>query len=154
MGSPVAISRTLLDAILANVHRDPTRERCGLLLGDTQAILDFAPTANIHATPERHFEIDPAALIAAYRAERSGSLAVVGHYHSHPVGEATPSAADAEGADTDGRLWLVISRDAFGLWRSVADGAVQGRFDRIDLRVSPPDGDTLRTTATASTAHR
>lgn len=154
MGSPVAISRTLLDAILADVRRDPARERCGLLLGDTQAILDFAPTANIHATPERHFEIDPAALIAAYRAERSGGLAVVGHYHSHPVSEATPSVADAEAADTDGRLWLIISRDAFGLWRSVAEGPVQGRFDRVDLRVSPQHGDMLRTAATAPTAQR
>ena len=109
------------------------RERCGLLLGDASSILDFVPCANMHWEPERHFELDPAALIAAYRAERAGGLAVMGHYHSHPVGEAVPSAADAAAADDYGRLWLIVSRDDVRLWRSFAGGAVYGRFEAVGL---------------------
>lgn len=133
MGSPVTISRSLLEAICADARSDMSRERCGLLLGDGATILDFMPCANVHGEPERHFELDPAALIAAYRAERAGGLAVVGHYHSHPVGEALPSLADAAAADEVGRLWLIISRDDVGLWRSAAGGAVHGRFEAVEM---------------------
>lgn len=133
MGSPVTISRSLLDAICADARSDPARERCGLLLGDGNSVLDFVAVANVHDSPERHFELDPAALIAAYRAERCGGLAVAGHYHSHPVGEVEPSLADAAAADDDGRLWLIVSRDDVGLWRSVAGGAMHGRFEAVEM---------------------
>lgn len=136
MGSPVVISRSLLDAICADARSDQLRERCGLLLGDGASILDFVPCANVHGEPERHFELDPAALIAAYRAERAGGPTVVGHYHSHPVGEALPSLADAAAADDDGRLWLIVSRDDLGLWRSVAGGVVHGRFEAVETRLA------------------
>lgn len=138
MGSPVTISRSLLEAICADARSDGSRERCGLLLGDGASILDFVPCANLHSAPERHFELDPAALVAAYRAERASGPAVVGHYHSHPVGEAQPSLADAAAADDDGRLWLIVSRDDEGLWRSVAGGAVHGRFEAVETWLATP----------------
>lgn len=133
MGCPVVISRSLLDAVLADARSDPARERCGLLLGCGDTIVDWLPAANVHAQPERHFELEPAVLVAAYRAERTGGLAVLGHYHSHPSGAAVPSAADAAAADTDRRLWLIVGRTEFGLWRSVAGGAVLGRFEAVDI---------------------
>ena len=133
MGSPVIISRSLLDAVLADGRADAVRERCGLLLGRGGAVMDFVPAANVHPQPERHFELDPAVLVAAWRAERAGGHAVLGHYHSHPVGEAEPSVADAAAASADGRLWLIVSREGFALWRSVADGAVHGRFESVAI---------------------
>ncbi len=137
MGSPVVISRSLLDVVLADARADGVRERCGLLLGKSDgksdAVLDFAPAANVHGEPERHFELDPAVLLAAWRAERSGGLAVLGHYHSHPVGAAVPSIADAAAASADGRLWLIVAREGVGLWRSVAGGAVHGRFESVGI---------------------
>lgn len=136
MGSPVAISRTLLDAILADARSDAARERCGLLLGDASSILDFVPGTNVHPSAERHFELDPAALIAAYRAQRAGGPAVVGHYHSHPVGEAVPSLNDAAAADEDARLWLIVARHDARLWRTVAGGPVHGRFEAVETRLA------------------
>ncbi len=139
MGSSVVISRSLLDAVLADARSDTTRERCGLLLGKrdgkSDAVLQFVSAANVHADPGQHFELDPAVLVAAYRAERAGGLAVLGHYHSHPVGEAMPSAADADAAaaDAGGRLWLIVSLSGFAAWRSVADGAVHGRFESVAI---------------------
>ena len=133
MGSPVVISRSLLDAVLADARADAVRERCGLLLGRGDPVMDFVPAANVHPQPERHFELDPAVLVAAWRAERAGGHAVLGHYHSHPVGEAEPSVADAAAASADGRLWLIVSREGFGLWRSVAGGAVHGRFEGVEV---------------------
>lgn len=119
--------------MLADARSDPARERCGLLLGRDDRVLDVRPAANVHAQPERHFELDPAVLIAAYRAERTGGLAVLGHYHSHPTGAATPSLADAAAAAPDGRLWLIVTSERVGLWRSVAAGALYGRFDPVEV---------------------
>jgi proteasome lid subunit RPN8/RPN11 len=65
-------------------------EACGLLLGQEGHIMEARACANVAPDPLRHFEIDPAALIAAHRASRAGGLAVLGYFHSHPNGLARP----------------------------------------------------------------
>jgi len=114
----VRISSSLLDAILAHAASVPDREVCGLLFGADDAILAFEATANVHADPARHFEIDPAALIAAHRAQRAGGRVMVGHYHSHPSGSALPSDEDVRSGEP-GRLGMIIARGEARLYRSV-----------------------------------
>jgi len=92
-------------------------------------------TENVTEDPERRFEIDPAALFAALRAERAGGPKIVGYWHSHPSGDATPSATDAAMAAADGRLWLIVAGEAATLWRAVEAGALHGRFDAVELVV-------------------
>lgn len=112
-------------------------EVCGLLLGvaapGTVAITHLLPAANVAADPARFFEIDPAVLLAAHRAARAGAPQVVGHYHSHPGGDATPSPRDAAAAAPDGALWLIAAAGTVAAWRAVADGALHGRFDAVEL---------------------
>jgi desampylase len=97
-------------------------ECCGLLLGQGHRIESAQPCANIHPQPERHFEIDPAALIAAHRAARSGGLQVLGYYHSHPSGRTAPSATDRAMASGDGRVWAIIAGGEIGWCCDRADG--------------------------------
>lgn len=89
-------------------------EACGILLGAAfpwgLRISEARETANVHPAPETHFEIDPQALIDAHRSARSGGPQIVGYYHSHPVGEARPSATDRACAAQDGRVWAIIAR--------------------------------------------
>lgn len=106
-------------------------ECCGLLLGQGNHITDAMPAANVHSRPERHFEIDPAALIAAHRAARAGGLDVLGYYHSHPVGIAAPSATDRELASGDGRVWAIVAGEAIGWWRDLPHG-----FEPLSLRLA------------------
>ena len=116
---PIRISRAMLAEVIADARLTPDRERCGLLFGGEYEIGGWLAVANIHPDPERHFELDPAALIAAERRARQGHAPpVIGHYHFHPEGEATPSANDAAAALPDGRLWLIVGRDDVQLWRS------------------------------------
>jgi hypothetical protein len=61
-----ALATLLEEATMAH-----PRECCGLLLGQGARIERAVPAANVHPDPERHFEIDPAALIAAHRAARA-----------------------------------------------------------------------------------
>ena len=124
----VYISRTLLDKILADAAAGDGVERCGLLLGDSSRIAEVRFAANIAPDPRGHFELDPAALLEAHRASRQGGPKVIGHYHSHPSGQPCPSPTDAASAHPDGSLWLIVGGRQAALWRAIADGPVQGRF--------------------------
>jgi desampylase len=127
---------TVTSGVLATLLEEATRahplECCGLLLGlDDGEILAAVPTANVHPQPQRHFEIDPAALISAHRAARGGGPAVLGYYHSHPSGRAEPSATDRASASGDGRIWAIIANLEVALWRDEPGG-----FEPLPLRVA------------------
>ena len=116
------ISSKVLDAIMAAAASAAPLECCGILLGRGDTITGALPTANVHPRPATHFEIDPAALISAYRDERGGGPAVAGFYHSHPNGVAIPSATDAAMAAHDGRIWAVIGAGNVRFWRDEGTG--------------------------------
>ena len=93
-------------------------EACGLLFGGEGRIDACQATENVSENPDARFEIDPAALFAAMRAERAGGAKLIGYWHSHPSGEAMPSATDAAMAAPDGKLWLIVAGDAMSAWRA------------------------------------
>lgn len=116
----------------------PPDEKCGILRGRDNRITDLVWTRNVAADPFTTFEIDPVELIKAYKSERrSGGLAVLGFFHTHPLGDSSPSLRDAELAAPDGKVWLIAARDDARLWRAVPDGKVHDRFDPVafDLRI-------------------
>lgn len=118
---------TLTDeAVRAHPH-----ECCGLLLGRDGLIDQVVPAANVHPEPQRHFEIEPAALIAAHRAARQGGPDLIGYYHSHPTGAARPSETDRAMAAGDGRIWAIIAGPDIKLWRDDRSG-----FVPLPLRVA------------------
>ena len=135
MGMTLELSIADRDAILAHA-RSSAVEVCGLLLGTGSRVVRVVPCTNVAADPARFFEIDPAALIAAHRGARAGGPAVIGHYHSHPSGDARPSRRDADDAAADGAVWLVAAGAHLTAWRAVADGALHGRFDPVALVVT------------------
>lgn len=116
----------LTSGALATLRQEATKahpqECCGLLLGQGARIDIALPAANVHPDPLRHFEIDPAALIAAHRAERAGGPQVLGYYHSHPNGRADPSPEDIAMAERAGRFWAIIACETVLFWRDGIDG--------------------------------
>ena len=117
--------------LLEEATRALPRECCGLLLGHGSLIESALPCANVHPDPERQFEIDPAALIAAHRAARSGGPQVLGYYHSHPTGRAQPSETDRAQASGDGRIWAIVAAGTIALWRDLPGG-----FEALPLRLA------------------
>lgn len=116
----IAVTSQALSQMRAAAAAAHPREACGLLLGEGARITEARETRNIHPAPRTHFEIDPQALIDAHRAARSGgALQVLGYFHSHPVGEAAPSATDRACASQDGRVWAIIAGEDVTFW---ADG--------------------------------
>lgn len=133
MGMRCSISSEALAAIRAHAAAAHPLEACGLLLGQGDRVTIAEPAANVADRPEVAFEIDPGVLIAAHRAARAGGPLVLGCYHSHPRGDAMPSIVDAAAAAADGQLWIIVAGDAVRGWRAVADGALHGRFDAVEL---------------------
>lgn len=101
------------------------------------AIDTIVPANNVANDRARRFEIDPAILISAHRAERAGGPRILGSYHSHPGGDPTPSLEDAAQADANGSLWLICAGPPWTatLWKAVPDGRMHGRFDPVTMLV-------------------
>lgn len=127
------ISRSVLAGIRRESAAAAPREACGLLFGEGAEIAGWQAADNVAESPERGFEIDPRALFAALRAERAGGAKILGYWHSHPSGDAAPSATDAAMAAGDGKLWLIVAGDDAALWLPGADG----RFEAVALAVAP-----------------
>jgi proteasome lid subunit RPN8/RPN11 len=117
----------VLDQILDHADRYPDEEVCGLLFGQDDLIDDVQPVANVAQDRACTFELDPAVLIAAHRAARSGGRGIIGHYHSHPGGDAMPSARDAADASI-GALWLIVAKGEARLFEVCAAGPIHGVF--------------------------
>lgn len=126
----IAVTSGALVTLTQQSLSGDTVECCGLLLGRDGVIHSIAPCENVHPQPASHFEIDPAALIAAHRAAREGGPELLGYYHSHPTGRAEPSATDRASASGDGRIWAILAGMEIGWWRDGAEG-----FEALPLRV-------------------
>jgi len=111
--------RALLIAAAQEAH---PREACGLLLGEGGRITSATVAANVHPDPARHFEIDPAALLAAHKSARTGGPQVLGYWHSHPNGRCGPSDEDRAEAAGDGQIWAIVANGAISVWRDEPGG--------------------------------
>jgi proteasome lid subunit RPN8/RPN11 len=114
----VAISSGLVERILALAAAQPTQEVCGLLLGQGDRIDNILPARNVATDPHRTFEVDPTVLVNALRTARAGGPAVIGCYHSHPLGNAMPSAMDASMIGRVGEYWLICHENIVRGWQA------------------------------------
>ncbi len=121
----IHVTSQVLSAMEAAARASHPREACGILLGHNgdgrERITAFIEAANVHQNPEGHFEIDPQALIGAYRAERSGGPKVLGYFHSHPTGDPRPSATDAAMSAGDRKIWAIAAGGDLLFWRDDPD---------------------------------
>ena len=124
MVSRVTISRSVLEGIRRESAAAAPKEACGLLFGSGGEIVEMQVTENISENPNLSFEIDPKALFAALRGERAGGPKLVGYFHSHPSGDAKPSATDAAMAEADGKLWVIAGGSEVTAWRAELGGFV------------------------------
>jgi proteasome lid subunit RPN8/RPN11 len=140
----LALPDALRERIVAEARASFPRECCGLIEGcwtdggEAQA-LALHPAANIAARDDR-FEIEPEAQFAALKAARAAGHTLIGCYHSHPNGTATPSAHDLAGGGEENFLWLIAAlegKDAAVILAGFAYRA--GGFGEIGL-IAPEAG--------------
>lgn len=126
----IAVTSAIFVRMRAEAARATPEECCGILLGAAGLIDTIWPAANVAADRRRLFEIDPQALVDAYRWARAGTRQVLGYYHSHPSGEAKPSNIDQAMAAGDGRVWAIIGETDVTFWRDDEAG-----FARLSCRI-------------------
>jgi proteasome lid subunit RPN8/RPN11 len=118
----------LVDALRIAARSAHPNECCGLLegvrTGDVFHVQVLHPARNLAARADR-FEINAADHIAAQKAARANGRTIIGCYHSHPDGVATPSATDQAGAAQDDFLWLIVADDTVGSF-VYRDGVFRG----------------------------
>lgn len=111
--------------------RRQDEEICGLLLGRDGHVMRILPVANRAAAPGNRFLLDPAEHVRAQRQARREGMAIIGHYHSHPSGDVSPSPVDAEMAYGDGALWLICAPSGeYHVWRAAGSG-LHGQFQPV-----------------------
>lgn len=132
MRSVYTVHRTALAEMIRATRQAAPGEACGLLFGAGTHVHSAVATANVADDPLRHFEIDPASLIAAIRSARAGGPGIVGYFHSHPNGLARPSATDQASAAGDGRVWAIVARGRITLWKDAPSGFEPLSYDTVE----------------------
>jgi proteasome lid subunit RPN8/RPN11 len=115
------LTAELAARVLMAASRAYPNECCGLIEGadvaDGWRALAIHEAKNIADDPRRRFLIDPQAQFELMRRLRGAETRIIGCFHSHPDGEAKPSAADRAEAYESGFLYLIAggSPDVFTL---------------------------------------
>ena len=125
----IEVTSGVIEALHEAARAAHPREACGILLGHGERISGFIEARNVHPEPETRFEIDPQSLIDAHRSSRAGGPQIIGYFHSHPTGDARPSATDVEMAAGDGRVWAIAGQEDLRFFRSGKAG-----FEALSLR--------------------
>lgn len=108
------LSQRQAELILGQAAEAYPAEACGLLIGrrqdEARLVDEVRPCRNLLARELRdRFEIDPGERLEATRQARPLGREIVGHYHSHPDGQAVPSATDKSMMYEPELAWLIVS---------------------------------------------
>ncbi len=113
-------------------------ECCGLLVGHgvrTIRVTRLAPAPNLlRGQAHDRFELDPRSRFETERALRGTAERIVGHWHSHPNGSATPSATDLEQAWEPDLIWLIVGVAANAAGRPQTVQILAHQLDRDNRR--------------------
>ncbi len=130
------IRRTVVEEMVKHARSEAPNECCGLLVGTIKLVEHSMRARNLHSSPTRYL-IDPVDHVAAIRLARRRGLQVVGFYHSHPLGNVSPSVADLKGASYRECLYVILSprwevegrnsKNLAGYWLTI------NGFEAIDL---------------------
>lgn len=106
----------LLQAIECHAQATFPEECCGLIIGwqddaNYQAV-ELLPSPNVSSGDRtRTFEIDPQIRFDCIRGERENRFPdgakLIGFYHSHPSGPATPSQTDRKMVFEPDLIWII-----------------------------------------------
>ncbi len=129
------ISSRHIEQLLSWAELGHPNEICGILWGQGNRIDEIETAPNVANMPDRFFEIDPAALIAAHRRARDQDVKVIGYYHSHPNGRAELSEYDKNQAENDDKYWVIIANGAVTAWSSDTLQNTHHGFNKISVNI-------------------
>jgi [CysO sulfur-carrier protein]-S-L-cysteine hydrolase len=102
------LPRHLYRMMLEHCHAEKPVEACGIFAGEgNRALVGYALT-NSKASPIA-YRVDDQELASAWQDLTGRTLKLVGIYHSHPTGPATPSRTDIQQATYPEAVYLIVS---------------------------------------------
>jgi proteasome lid subunit RPN8/RPN11 len=142
----IEFPRDLYDEIITHANEGDGEEVCGVLggtYGSTSSVVESVHrTANVADTPETRYAIDPETQYEITEQIESTGESVVGFYHSHPAGPATPSDTDADRATWPGYSYVIVALDGHpyvGAWRWSETDGFRGERVAIGDSAAPPE---------------
>jgi proteasome lid subunit RPN8/RPN11 len=123
----------ILEQVTEHARTAYPNEGCGLLVGNRSAER-FIPMKNIAASAS-DYEMDPAELIHVLRELRNSGEQLIGIYHSHPQGPATPSTKDIQRAYYPEAAHLIVSCEDLKRPRVAAFRIIDGAALPIEVHV-------------------
>lgn len=128
MAETLHLPPELRKAILDHCRAAFPREGCGLFAVSGSVVTAVYPTGNDAEGTDR-FTVPPAEHHAALVDAEGLGWELGGSFHSHPRGEAVPSARDITGALDPGWIYLVVGRaEDLRAWRIAAGEASEIRL--------------------------
>lgn len=104
----IRLPRELIKAMVEHAFTELPNECCGLLLGREGTIEHIIPMKSNPPAPDAYF-MDPLQQVEVFTKMEARGEALLGIYHSHPAGPATPSGADLQLAYHPDTVYFIIS---------------------------------------------
>lgn len=102
------LPKAFADEMIAHAQEDDPDECCGLLAGkDGRAVKLYRITNSEHSPT--HYFMEPQELYNAYKDIEDNGWELLAIYHSHPRGQAYPSATDIELAVWPEATYIIVS---------------------------------------------
>lgn len=127
------LSASQWQEMLGHVDQQAPLESCGLLAGKRDRVENILFVRNQTESPTR-FVMDPYEQLRAFDWIESNGLELVGIFHSHPAGPATPSPTDLAEAAYE-VVHLIWSRNQ-GSWQARAFWIEDGRATEVELQLA------------------
>ncbi len=120
---PLVVPEPIRLAVLTHAENSLPDECCGLIAVANGAIRFAYPLTNANPSPVS-FTVDPAEHFGAMRHAESQGWEILGVFHSHPEGEATPSPTDVAMAWDPEWIHLIVGGGELAAF-VIRDGLVE-----------------------------
>lgn len=105
----IIIKKDIYDKVINLCLNDPSKESCGILVGEDKIIDKIYPLTNISDNPHFCYLIDPKEQLKVFKELRRENLQMLAIFHSHIDSAAYPSKRDVELAFYPESSYLIIS---------------------------------------------
>jgi proteasome lid subunit RPN8/RPN11 len=129
----ISIHKEHWQEMLTHVLDSLPEEACGLLGGKDECVFLVLPVDNI-AQSSVSFRMDPRQQVEGLMHLERGELELVGIYHSHPCGPASPSDSDLKEAAYSEAAFLIWSK-IDGEWQCNAFALLPGEAREIPIHI-------------------
>jgi proteasome lid subunit RPN8/RPN11 len=104
----LVIPSACYEEMIAHCRAEYPNEGCGILGGVGGVVRRVFPMTNVERSPVS-FLMDPAEQLVVMKALRKDELELVGIFHSHVAGQASPSRTDVELAFYPEAVYVIVS---------------------------------------------